>query len=209
VNEIERMKKTKIYFDTNQLYYIRKIADESEGSDFGNYKWAYSHFRNNPDCIQDIRALCYIVGLQYEWDLDFYSSDASSAELNLSRGRRALATREAWILFVEGLKEDRQLRIVHFLPDWPVSGPLSLSFIEDKDDRVILRHFAVSGADVLLTDDEDILKNKARLAAMNLHVMRPYEWLSDFVGDMSINGNVVDWLERILFSIGPSMEGMV
>ena len=110
---------------------------------------------------------------------------------------------------MEGLKEEQQLRRVHFLPDWPVSGPLNLKFIEDKDDRVILRHFAVSGADVFLTNDEDILDHKAELAAMNLIVMRPYEWLDDFLADMYIEGNVVDWLERILFSFGPGTEGVV
>ena len=34
-------KKTKIYFDTNQLYYIRRIAEESQGWEFGDYGWAY------------------------------------------------------------------------------------------------------------------------------------------------------------------------
>jgi hypothetical protein len=202
VSEIEHTKKTKIYFDTNQIYYIRRIADEYGGADFGDYTWAYHHFRNNPRLIQDIRALCYMVGLQYEWDLDFYSSDASFAELSLQKNKKAQATKEAWLVFVEGLKEDQQLRIVHFLPDWPVNGPLNLRFIKDKADRVILRHFAVSGAEVILSSDKHMLEHQARLAAMNLTVMRPYEWLSDFLGDMNIDGNVVDWLERILFTIG-------
>ena len=28
----------KIYLDTNQLYYIRRIAEESQGAEFGNYE---------------------------------------------------------------------------------------------------------------------------------------------------------------------------
>jgi hypothetical protein len=67
---------TKIYFDTNQLYYIRRIAEEAEGWDYGDSEWAHRLFANNPQLVQDIRALCYIVALQYEWELDFYSSDA-------------------------------------------------------------------------------------------------------------------------------------
>lgn len=192
----------KIYFDTNQLYYIRRIAEEAEGWDYGNYEWAYLMFPNNLELVQDIRALCYIVALQYEWDLDFSSSDASFTELNLCVGKRAQATRDAWMLFAEGLKDSRLLRKVPFLPDWPVSGRLSLDFIDDPDDRVIIRHFASEGADVLLTSDDDILKHKARLAELNLTVMRPSEWLNAFLENVRGGEDAVDWLERILFGIG-------
>jgi hypothetical protein len=85
----------KIYFDTNQMYYIRRIADEAEGSDYGSYEWAYRTFPKDPNLVQDIRALCYIVALQYEWDLDFLASDASFAELSLRNDERARATQDA------------------------------------------------------------------------------------------------------------------
>ncbi len=189
-------KNTKIYFDTNQLYYIRRIAEESQGWEFGDYRWP-----NNPKLAQDIRALCYIVALQYEWDLDFCSSDASFAEVKLRADEKAQDTRDAWVLFAKGLKEDQSLRRVPFLPDWPVSGRLSLEFIDDPADRVILRHFASVGADVLLTSDDDILKHKEKLAELNLTVMRPYEWLNDFLKDLRGEEDAVDWLERILFGI--------
>lgn len=189
----------KIYFDTNQLYYIRRIAEEAEGWDYGNYEWAYRMFPNDAELVQDIRALCYIVALQYEWDLDFHSSDASFAEVSLSAGRRAQATRDAWVLFAEGLKDNQLLRKVPFLPDWPVSGRLSLDFIDDPDDRVIIRHFASEGADVLLTSDAHILKHKARLAELNLTVMRPSEWLNSLLENIRGDEDAVDWLERILF----------
>lgn len=192
----------KIYFDTNQLYYIRRIAEKAEGWDYGNYEWAYRMFPNDAELVQDIRALCYIVALQYEWDLDFGSSDASFAEVSLSAGRRAQATRDAWVLFAEGLKDNQLLRKVPFLPDWPVSGRLSLDFIDDPDDRVIIRHFASEGADVLLTSDAHILKHKARLAELNLTVMRPSEWLNAFLENTRGDEDAVDWLERILFGIG-------
>lgn len=192
----------KIYFDTNQLYYIRRIAEEAGGWDYGNYEWAYRMFPNNPELVQDIRALCYILALQYEWDLDFSSSDASFTELSLCVSKRAQATRDAWVLFAEGLKDDRLLRKVPFLPDWPVSGHLSLDFIDDPDDRVIIRHFASEGADVLLTSDDDILKHKARLAELDLTVMRPSEWLNAFLENVRGGENAVDWFERILFGIG-------
>ena len=52
---------TKIYFDTNQLYYIRRIAEEADGWDYGDYEWAYRRFPNYRELVQDIRALCYIV----------------------------------------------------------------------------------------------------------------------------------------------------
>jgi hypothetical protein len=189
-------KKTRIYFDTNQLYYIRRIAEESQGCEFGDYGWT-----NNPKLTQDIRALCYIVALQYEWDLDFCSSDASFAEVKLRADDKAQDTRDAWVLFAKGLKEDQSLRRVPFLPDWPVSGRFSLEFIDDPADRVILRHFASVGADVLLTSDDDILKHKEKLAELDLAVMRPYEWLNDFLKDLRGEEDAVDWLERILFGI--------
>jgi predicted nucleic acid-binding protein len=189
-------KNTKIYFDTNQLYYIRRISEESQGCEFGDYGWP-----NNPKLAQDIRALCYIVALQYEWDLDFCSSDAPFAEVKLRAGKKAQDTRDAWVLFAKGLKEDQSLRRVPFLPDWPVSGRLSLEFIDDPADRVILRHFASVGADVLLTSDDDILKRKEKLAELNLTVMRPYEWLNDFLKGLRGEEDAVDWLERILFGI--------
>jgi len=196
---------TKLYFDTNQLFYIRKIAEEAEGWDYGSYEWAYRRFLNSPEHVQDIRALCYIVALQHEWDLEFSSSDASFAEVSRSakrpRAKRAQATRDAWILFAEGLNEDQSLRRVPFLPDWPVSGALSLDFIEDPDDRVIVRHFASEGADVLLTSDDDILKHRQRLAEMRIVVMRPSEWLNAFLGVIKGSEDAVDWIGRILFSV--------
>jgi len=192
----------KIYFDTNQLYYIRRIAEEAEGWDYGNYEWAYRLFPNDPELVADIRALCYIVALQYEWDLDFSPSNASFTELNLSTTERAEATRDAWRLFAQGLKGNQFLQRVPFLPDWPVSGQLSFGFVDDPDDRVILRHFAAEEADVLLTSDNDILKHKARLAEMGLAIMRPSEWLNVFLERVRSGEDAVDWIERILFGIG-------
>ncbi len=192
----------KIYLDTNQLYYIRRIAEEAQGADFGSYEWARQMFPNKPQLVHDIRALCYIVALQYEWDLDFSSSDASYSEICRSTSKRAQATQEAWILFAEGLKDDRRLRRVPFLPHWPVSGPLSFAFIEDADDRVILRHVASEGADAFLTSDEGILKHKDSFARSNVVVMRPSEWLNTFLQNTRENEDAVDWLERVLFGIG-------
>jgi predicted nucleic acid-binding protein len=192
----------KIYFDTNQLYYIRRIAEEAEGWDYGNYEWAYRKFPYAPELVADIRALCYIVALQDEWDLDFSASNASFAELSVSDSKRAEATRDAWRLFAHGLKGDQFLQKVPFLPDWPVSGRLSFDFVEDPDDRVILRNFASEGADVLLTSDNDILKHKSRLTEMGLAVMRPSEWLNSFLEHVRDGEDAVDWLERILFGIG-------
>ncbi len=192
----------RIYFDTNQLYYIRRIAEEAKGWDYGSYDWAYRAFPKTPDLIEDIRALCYIVALQYEWELDFSPSDAAFTEVGLKAGKRAKATRDAWVVFSEGLGEDRALKHVPFLPHWPVSGRLSLEFIEDPDDRVILRHFASEGADVFLTSDSHILSHKEKLAVLNLRVMRPSEWLNEFLCNVRGDEDAVDWLERVLFTIG-------
>ena len=73
-----------IYLDTNQMFYIRRIAEEGEGSDFGSYEWACRMFPDSPKLVQDIRALSYIVGLQYEWELRFSPSDASFAEVTVA-----------------------------------------------------------------------------------------------------------------------------
>lgn len=198
-------KMTRIYFDTNQLYYIRRIAEEAEGWEYGDYQWAESMFPNDPQLVQDIRALCYIVALQYEWELDFYSSDASFTEVCRRSSERAQATRDAWILFAEGLEEDQNLHRVPFLPDWPVRGLLSLDFIDNRDDRVILRHFASEGDGVFLTsDNKHILLHKEQLAELNLIVMRPSEWLNTFLENIRDGEDAVDWLQRILFGIGKS-----
>ena len=106
----------KIYFDTNQLYYIRRIAEEGGGSDYGDYEWAYRLFPKNPQLVEDIRGLCYIVAFQYEWDLDFSSSNASFSEIALGKGARARATRHAWKVFAEGLNENQPLKQLPFLP---------------------------------------------------------------------------------------------
>ena len=181
------------------MYYIRRIAEEAEGSDYGNYNWA---FPKNPKLVQDIRALCYIVALQYEWDLDFFPSDASFAELSLRNDNRARATQEAWRLFVEGLNDGRVLHEDAFLRERPICGRLSLDFIDDPDDRIIVREFAREGADVLLTSDNHILEHKEQLAELGLDVMRPSEWLNAFPDIVRDDEDAVDFLERILFGIG-------
>ena len=193
---------TTVTLDTNQLYYIRKIAEQAEGWDYGDYQWAYRQFPGNPELIADIRALCYIVALQYEWELEFCTSDASFTELDQSRGRRAGETKDAWVLFVEGLDGDAHLRHVPWLPNKPVSGRLNFDFIADKADRVILRHFVSEQADVLLTSDDDILQHKSKLVDMGISVVRPSEWLNNFLADVRGEEDAVDWLERILFSVG-------
>ena len=72
---------------------------------------------------------------------------------------------------------------------------------EDPADRVILRHFAADGADVLLTSDEHLLKHKDELARQNLTVMRPSDWLTAFFPPLREDENSADSLERILFRI--------
>jgi len=184
------------------MYYIRRIADEAEGWDYGSYEWAYSIFPNDPNLVQDIRALCYIVALQYEWDLDFLPSDASFSELRLRNDERARATQDAWRLFVEGLKDGRVLHKPAFLRESPICDPPSLDFVDDPDDRVIIREFACEDADVLFTSDNDILVHKKQLAELGVTVMRPSEWLNVFLDSVRDDEDAVDWLERILFGIG-------
>jgi len=141
--------------------------------------------------------------LQYEWDLDFFPSNASFAELSLKNNERARATQKAWRLFAEGLKDGRVLHETAFLPESPTCGRLSLDFIDDPYDRVIIREFARERADVLFTTDtKHILKHKERLAELGLSVMRPSEWLNAFLDNVRYNEDAVDWLERVLFGIG-------
>ncbi len=193
-----------IYFDTNQIYYIRRIGDEAEGWDYGSYKWAYRVFPNDPkNLVQDIRALCFIVALQYEWDLDFLPSAASFAELSLKNDERAQATQAAWRLFAKGLKKGRVLHKTSFLREPLLFDPFSFDFIDDPDDIVIVRDCARERADVLLTTDhKHILKHKEQLAELGLTVMRPSEWLNVFLDSLRDDEDAVDWLERVLFGIG-------
>jgi len=201
VTDLTQRLMRKIYFDTNQMYYIRRIADEAEGRDYGNYEWAYRAFPNSPNLVQDIRALCYIVNLWYEWDMYYIPSDASLAELSLRNDERARATQYVWRLFVEWLKDGQVLHEGAFLRESPICDQLSLDFIDDPDDRVIVREFARKGADVLLTSDNDILVHKKQLAELGVIVMRPSEWLNAFL-DVRDDEDAVDWLERVLFGIG-------
>jgi predicted nucleic acid-binding protein len=87
------------------------------------------------------------------------------------------------------------------LRESPICDRLSLDFIDDPDDRVIVRDVTRKGADVLLTSDNDILVHKERLAELGVTVMRPSEWLNAFL-DIRDDEDAVDWLERVLFGIG-------
>jgi len=199
----------KIYFDTNQLYFIRKIADEAEGYEYGDYSWAYESFPNNPDMIADIKALCYIVALQYQWDLEFCSSDASYTELFLKMSKRASKTREAWEIVAEH-NLDKKVRKLPWMQKLGMQEQLNLEpardrllFISDKSDREIIRDFMKQDADIFLTSDDDILRHKAELAQLNVGVMRPHEWVNEFLKDIRGDEDGVEWVERILLTIGP------
>ncbi len=92
------------------------------------------------------------------------------------------------------LKEHQQFDVVSTLD--------GLDFIQDKDDRVILRDFMNVQADVLLTSDNDILRHKAELAEMGIKVMRPSEWINHFLQGVRGEEDGVQWVERILFMAG-------
>lgn len=192
----------KIYLDTNQLYYIRRIAEEAQGWEYGDYSWAYRHFKNDPAMIADIRALCYIVALQYEWDLEFSTSDAAYTEVCRNLGDRSRRTRDAWNLFADGMEGNLHPRRIPMVTDAPVRGRLSLEFILDKADRAVLCHFVSGGAKVLLTSDNDILNHRAELESLGIRVMRPAEWLNSFLENIRGDEDGVDWVERILFRVG-------
>lgn len=199
----------KIYFDTNQLYFIRKIADEAEGYEYGDYSWAYESLPNNPDMIADIRALCYIVALQYQWDLEFCSSDASYTELFLKMSKRASKTREAWEIVAEH-NLDKKVQKLPWMQKLGMQEQLNLEpardrllFISDKSDRKIIRDFMKQDADIFLTSDDDILRREAELAQLNVRVMRPHEWVNEFLKDIKGDEDGVEWVERILFTIEP------
>jgi len=197
----------RIYFDTNQLYYIRRIAEEGAGYDFGDYSWAYDVFRGQPDMIADIRSLCYIVALQYQWDLEFNPSDAAYSELFLSLSKRAASTREAWEIAGEGNLSRRPRRLPAVgSRDVPRLGARlqreELGFITDGADRSIVRDCLVHGADVLLTCDAHILLNKDRLATLGISAMKPHEWVNVFLQTTRGDEDALDFLDRILFTVG-------
>jgi predicted nucleic acid-binding protein len=198
----------KIYFDTNQLYFIRRIADEAEGFEYGDYSWAYDIFPNNPKMVADIKALCYIMSLQYQWDLEFCSSDASYTELFLTVGNRAVKTREVWEIVAEH-NLDKKVRKLTSIQESGIQNRLDLEhvqdilgFISDKSDREIIRDFLEQAADTLLTSDDDILRHKAELGQLGVRAMRPHEWINEFLKDERGDEDGVDWVERILFTIG-------
>jgi predicted nucleic acid-binding protein len=197
----------KIYFDTNQIYFFRRIADEAEGYEFGDYSWAYDVFSQSPEMVADIKALCYIVALQYQWDLEFCSSDASYTELFLTIANRAVKTREAWEAAEPNLnKKLCKLPMTQGvdpqnLPDLE-SIQDKLGFIPDKSDRVIIRDFINQKADILLTSDNHILKHKVELEQLGVKAMRPSEWINEFLRYVRGDEDGVEWTERILFTIG-------
>jgi len=121
---------------------------------------------------------------------------------------RAAKTREAWNLFAEGLETEDYPRRIPFVTERHVPGRLNLEFIPDKEDRAILRHFVSEGAEVFLTDDNHILEHKPELSSVGIEVMRPAEWLNNFLWLNNILKDVegtedgIKWLERILFKVG-------
>ena len=198
----------KIYFDTNQLYFIRRIADEAKGFEYGDYSWAYDIFSKNPEMVADIKSLCYIMALQYQWDLEFCSSDASYTELFLNVSNRAVKTREAWEIVAEHNLDKRVLKLAS-IQESGMQKRLDLehvqdklAFISDKSDREIIRDFLEQDADILLTSDDDILRHKAELGQLGIRAMRPHEWINEFLKDVRGDEDGVDWVERILFTIG-------
>ena len=198
----------KVYLDANQLYYIRRIAEEARGWEYGDSSWAYQYFKNDPAMIADIRALCYIVALQYEWELGFSTSDAAYTEVCQKLGKRSCRTMAAWNVFAEGIEDGLRPTRIPLVVDFPVRGRLNLGFIPDKADRAILRHFATEDADVFLTSDSrHILSHRSELARLGIKVMRPAEWLNSFLAGVRGNEDGVEWLERILFTVG-QVEGL-
>lgn len=194
----------KIYFDTNQIYYIRRIADEAEGFEFGDYSWAYDIFAGNPEMIADIKAICYIISLQDQWDLEFCSSDAAYTELIITTGKRAFETRKAWDAVGEHdlIEKPRDLQVNGQTFFDLSSIEDELEFVPDKADRVIIRDFMKQKADVLLTCDDHILRHKTQLAQLGIRVMRPNEWINKFLERARGEEDGVQWVERILFTIG-------
>ncbi len=196
----------KIYFDTNQIFFLRKIVDEAQGYEFGDYSWANKYFRNNPDMINDIKALCYIIALQYQWDLEFSHSDAAFLELSSPKGRRESETKNAFDILRKYHVTEPSVKkgeYVHFhtIID-SEEFKKCLTYINDEDDRKIVLDFTQSNADVLLTSDKHILIHKDKLFELGIIVMRPYEWISAFTKNMRNEEEPIEFLERILFTIG-------
>jgi predicted nucleic acid-binding protein len=201
----------KIYFDTNQIYYIRRIAEEAKGYDFGDYSWAYKQFKDDSRMINDIKALCYIVSLQYQWDLEFSPSNEAYYELSKSLGKLAERTREVWEVFVENQTEEGMKHTTPIDGNTKKEKLINLDgscnnfrFIDDIEDREIICGFINSSADVMLTSDDDILRHRNKLDKLGIKVKRPYEWISDFLKDARGNEDAIDFIERILFMVGGS-----
>jgi predicted nucleic acid-binding protein len=154
--------------------------------------------------VADIKALCYIIALQYQWDLEFCSCDASYTELIYNTSKRAKKTREAWEIAGEGnlIRKPRGLPLNEQKP-FDVPELDELSFIRDADDKFIIRDSVNQQADVLLTTDKHILIHKNQLAQMGVRVRRPSEWINEFLPkELRGEEDGVQWVERILFTIG-------
>ncbi|MBN1161915.1 MAG: hypothetical protein JXA17_08210 [Dehalococcoidales bacterium] len=193
----------KIYFDTNQIYFIRRIADEAEGFEYGDYSWANKVFPHSPEMVADIKALCYIISLQYQWDLEFCASNASYTELINNTSNRAHETRKAWEAAGENLINKAQKLPSIEQKQFDIESITdNLEFIKDKADREIIRDFMRQEADVLFTSDDDILKHKNKLVQMGIKVMRPSEWINEFLQEVRGEEDGVQWVERILFTTG-------
>jgi predicted nucleic acid-binding protein len=161
--------------------------------------------------VDDIKALCYIIALKDEWNLEIDNSETSYLELCKSYSERAIRAQTTWKLFVEtqDMKKlpkitetncfsQRTLLDLHSVSD-------KLRFINDMKDREIIRSFLGSGAEVLLTTDYKHLANKKvkyGLARIGINVMRPAEWLDLFLEDLRGDEDAIGYLERILFSVG-------
>ncbi len=203
---VDEMKR--IYVDTTIVRHIARIGDEAEGWDYGDYEWVYRHYGDKPELVSDIKALCYIIALVHEWNLEFCPSNASYYELCKSIGNRARKARETWELFVETQTNERLSKNIEKTPQGQLLdfGKIRdrLEIISDPKDREILRDFLKSGADVLLTTDYKHLANKQKrhaLASIGINVMRPAEWLDLFLKELRGDEDAVDCLERILFSV--------
>ncbi len=53
-----------------------------------------------------------------------------------------------------------------------------------------------------MTSDNHILRHKAELSQLGVKTMRPSEWINQFLQEVRGEEEGVQWVEKILFTIG-------
>jgi hypothetical protein len=179
-DDISELRKLRIYFDTNILYFTKTADFWEEGETDPNFS---ESVRMN--MTKNVIALRYLLDLDKEWNLIFGTSEHTKKEIMKNRmnmdcyllGLYDTLRRLSWKRFERDkarnrLPKERRERLQKRLKE----------IVKDDEDIEHLIEFADSGWDIFLTlDRKHILRKRKELRSIGLSVCSPLDFLGDYI----------------------------